>query len=466
MKNKILKIVFIILGILLIIPSIIYLIQNKTIIEFNTYYNFFLNDDINKNISTSIYLVLFITMMFIYVKILKQRDIFKNIRQIMKYVFLISIIFVIMIPWTSSDIFYYMGVGELDSQYGQNPYYITMKEYYNQENLNDTILEKGANSYWGNTTVVYGPIAQLIFKIFSAISFKNIDICLFVFKLLNLIIHLANCYLIYKLTNKKFTIIYGLNPFVLLEFIGNVHNDIIVVFFVLLAIYFLKNKKLILSIASLALATGIKYFTILLLPFVILYHFRNEKKIGKRIVNCIKYSLLFFGIFILEYALYLRDFQIFTAVLVQTEKYAKSLHSVLLQIDLELMLIIKFSLQIIFFMYYCKICIDLLVEKNIKFYKIIKNYNISLILFLLILTNFHQWYLIWLFATIMWQKSNMIRNIIGLTAITEIANSIYMFKAEAFIYDRHFFGISLVLFLIWVIVINKKRLKITGGNNG
>ena len=34
-----------------------------------------------------------------------------------------------MLPWTSSDIFYYMGVGELDSVYKQNPYYISMQEY-------------------------------------------------------------------------------------------------------------------------------------------------------------------------------------------------------------------------------------------------------------------------------------------------------------------------------------------------
>lgn len=468
MKNKILKIVFVILGVLLTIPSITYLTQNRTVMEFDTYFNFFLNENTNKTIATIIYLLIFIAIMFVYINIIKRKEMFKNIKQILKYVLLVSAIFVIMLPWTSSDIFYYMGVGELDSQYGQNPYYITMEEYYNdnQENIDNAIFEKGANNYWANTTVVYGPIAQLIFKTCSALSFNNVDICLFIFKLLNLVIHLANCYLIYKVTNKKFAVIYGLNPFVLIEFIGNVHNDIIVVFFILLAIYFLENKKLILSIISLALATGIKYFTILLLPFVILYHFRNEKNIGKRFGNCVKYGLIFLGIFILEYAVYLRDFQVFTAMLVQTERYAKSLQSVLSQINTDLMLTIKFSLQIIFFMYYCKICIDLLVEKNIKFYKIIKNYNIALILFLLILTNFQQWYLIWLFSTMMWQKPNMIRNIIGLTAVTEIANSIYMFKSEWYIYDMYFFGSIVVLFFIWQIVTNKKRPKLTGGNNG
>ena len=57
---------------------------------------------------------------------------FDNIKEVLKYVIVISIIFAFMLPWTSSDIFYYMGVGELDAIYKQNPYYTTMKEYYEQ----------------------------------------------------------------------------------------------------------------------------------------------------------------------------------------------------------------------------------------------------------------------------------------------------------------------------------------------
>lgn len=460
MKNKVMKVLFIILGILLITPSIIYLIQNKTVMGFNTYFNFVINTTANKTISTLMYIAIYLAITILYIKIIGQKEIFKNINQILKYVFLISIIFVIMLPWTSSDIFYYMGVGELDSQYNQNPYYVTMEQYYeaNEENIDDEILEQGANNFWANTTVVYGPIAQLIFKICTSISFKNIDMCLLIFKLLNVVIHLANCYLIYKLSNRKFAVIYGLNPFVLMEFIGNVHNDIIVVFFILLTIYFLKSKKLVLSITSLAFATGIKYFTILLLPIVILYHFRSEEKLGKRFLKCIKYGILFLIIFILEYALYFRDFQVLTAMLVQTERYSKSIYSVIIQENQQLMYIVKNILIIVFVGFYLKFCIDLITERKIKLYKILRKYNTALILFLLILTNFQQWYLIWLFATMMWQNSNMIKNIIGLTAATEIANSIYMFKTESFIYDIYFVGIIICLFVMWQVITNKHQI--------
>lgn len=246
MKNKILKVSFIVINILLIIPSIIYLIQKGTIFGFNTYYNFFINTQTNKTTSSIIYLAIFLSIFGLYLMILKRRNMFKNIKQILIFVTIVSSIYILMLPWTSSDIFYYMGVGELDGVYHQNPYYVTMEEYYgqNKENIDDEILEQGANNFWAPTTVVYGPIAQLIFKTCSMMSFKNINVSILVYKILNIIVHIFNCYFIYKLTHRKlFSLLYGLNPYILLEFIGQVHNDVILVFFVSLSLYFLIKKK-------------------------------------------------------------------------------------------------------------------------------------------------------------------------------------------------------------------------------
>lgn len=465
MKNKILKMVYIILSVFLVIPSIIYLIQNKTVMGFNTYYNFFINTNSNKIVSTLIYLAIYMTIIIMYLIIIKKKDIFKNIKQILIFTTIIGVIFIVMLPWTSSDIFYYMGVGELDGIYHQNPYYVTMKEYYNQnqQDINDEILEQGANNFWAKTTVVYGPIAQLIFKTCSSISLKNIDISLFIYKIVNLIIHIANCYLIYKLTNKKiFSIIYGLNPYILLEFIGNVHNDIIVVFFVLISLYFIiKKKNILLSIIFLALATGIKYYTILLLPVIVLYHFKNEEKLWKRILRCIQYGIIFIAIFGLEYVIYFKDINILFAMLPQTDRYSKSIYSALSQININLMQIIRGSMITCFIYFVITYCFDFLIfPKDNKITQMLRKYNIILMLFILILTNCHQWYLIWLFATIMWQKPNMIRNIIGVSAITEIANTIYMFKVESYIYDLYYVGIITVLSIMWIIANQKSHQKL------
>lgn len=463
MKNKFIKISFVILSILLVIPSVIYLIQNKTIMNFNIYFNFFLNNNISKVLSTSVFLILFILLIILYFVITKSKC-FKDIKSILIFITIIGIIFTIMLPWTSSDIFYYMGVGELDARYNQNPYYVTMREYYsqNEQNIDDDILFQGATNYWGNTTVVYGPIAQFFFKFCSFLSMKNITLALFIFKSLNLVIHIINSYLLYRISGKKtFAVLYGLNPFILIEAIGNVHNDIIVAFFVLLSIYFLlKGKNLLFSIISLALATGIKYFTILLLPVVILYYFRKEKRLSIRFLRCIEYGIIFLVVVVIEYIFYFNDYQILLAMMVQTSRYAKSIYAVLLQLDSSLFTQIRSFIIMIFIVYYIVFCINLLTEKNIKFYKAIRKYNIVIILFLLILTNFQQWYLIWLFATILWQTPNTIKNIVGLSLCTEFSNSIYMFLYESYKFDKYFVVLNILLFIIWQIISNKENIKL------
>lgn len=473
------KILFVILSILFIIPSIIYLIKNGTVLGFENYYNFFIDDGKNKLLSTIVYLTIFLSLSAIYLYFINKKDSFKNIKQLLIYVAGVSAIILVMLPWHSSDIFYYMGVGELNSVYGQNPYYETIKNYgkQNQEVLEkDTIMKQGYINYWANTTVVYGPIAQLVFSSITKISFKNVDFCIFLFKLLNVIIHILNCYLIYKITKKlKFSIIYGLNPYVLMEFLGMVHNDIIIVFFILLAFYFLLKKKQVLPcVTFLAIATGIKYFTILLLPVAILYHFRNEENILKRLLRCLQYGLIFVCIIMIEYLMYIKDTTIFTAMMVQTDRYCKSIYSAIYAWGVNNNKLIfnifgktyligdickytRNTMLGIFAVLYIKFCIDLLLTRKIKAQKTLRIYSFCLLLFIMSLSNFQQWYLLWLFATIPWQKPNMIRNIIGISLASEIGNTIYMFKVESFKYDVFFLFITAIVFIIWKVCTNKSK---------
>ncbi|MBR0427994.1 MAG: hypothetical protein IJK18_07345 [Clostridia bacterium] len=479
------KTLFVIITIIFIIPSLIYVLKNGTILGFNNYYKFFINDGKNKAFSTIVYLCIFIILSALYLYFVNKKGVFKNIKQLLKYVAGVSAIFLAMLPWHSSDIFYYMGVGELHSIYGQNPYYKTIKQYINENpavTQNDTIMKQGSLNYWSNTTVVYGPVAQTIFSLFTKISLKNIDVCLLIFKLINLIVHLLNCYLIYKITKKlKFSVIYGLNPYILMEFIGMVHNDIIVVFLVLLSIYFLvKRKQILPSVVFLAIATGIKYFTILLLPIVVLYHYREEKKILKRILKCIKYGLIFLAIILIEYAFYYRDMSIFTAMLVQNEKFSKSIYSGIVGLGVlnntktinlfgkivrlrELATIIRQTIFIIFVFTYVKLCIGLLIKKDTKLNNVLRKYNTELIIFMLSLGTFQQWYLVWLFATLPWQKSKMIKSTIIVALSSEIANTIYMIKTESYKYDAFFIVITIILFIIWKtcekVIIDKRLVK-------
>jgi len=467
------KILFIILSILLVIPSLKYFLKNGTILNYNKYFIFFINDGNNKVLSTIVYLCIFVLLSAIYIYFINKKEFFKSIKDLLKYVAIASTIFIAMLPWLSSDIFYYMGVGELHSVYGQNPYYKTIKQYVKENpevTKNDTIMKQASQNYWSKATVVYGPVAQLIFSIFTKISFKNIDICLALFKLVNVIIHLLNVWLIYKITKKlRFSIIYGLNPYILMEFIGMVHNDIIVVFFVLLSLHFLlKRKQILPSVLFLAIATGIKYFTILLLPIIILYHYRDEKNFLKKIFQCIKYGLVFFIVMLVEYAFFYRDLSVFTAMMVQNVKFSKSIYSGIagwgelnkindiniLGINIGLLELATLLREIVFYVFvltYIKYCIDLLLLKEIRISKILRKYNTELILFMLSLGTFQQWYLTWMFATLLWQKSKMIKSIIIVALASEIGNTVYMFNTENYLYDAFFIFITAMLLFTWII---------------
>lgn len=464
--TKIIKPIFIILLIISTIPSIIYLIQNKTILNFDKYFTILFNDT-DKLEQTLIYIIVLAIITTLYVLILKNRDkIFKNIKQVYIFIAISATICIFIIPFISSDIFYYLGIGRLDAKYGQNPYYTTITEFVENEDNekyleNDTTLAAGYSNPWSDTTVVYGPIWTLICKIVAGMSFGNIDIGMLLFKILGVLAHILNCYIIYKLTKKKiFVLLYGLNPFILLEGIVNVHNDMYIITFVLASIYFLLKKKNILaSIIFLALATAIKYFTILLLPFIIIYHFRDKKPL-ERFKNCIIYGIIFILIMIIPYLLYIQDWTVLMGIFTQQEKFAKNFYIILMEYFPtipNLVTTVNKTLLGAFVIIYLFTCITLINKRKIKFGKEIRKCEYFLIAFLfLLITNFQTWYIMWLFPLLMWQKAKDIKLITQISIISQFANSVFMINGEGWQNGTPFTFFMLLGFCVCLLIQGKK----------
>ena len=163
-NSYIIKSLFIISCILFVLPSLIYLFNNKTIYGFDKWFCFFMNDS-NRNFQTMIYILILTIMTVLYFIIIKKNnEFFKGIKDILIYVLIASCVFIFSINFTSSDVFYYLGIGRLDSKYGQNPYYTTIKEYVDSNSVDesDTVLMQGYLNDWADTTVVYGSIWTLI----------------------------------------------------------------------------------------------------------------------------------------------------------------------------------------------------------------------------------------------------------------------------------------------------------------
>ena len=421
-ESIILKILFILASVMFVVPSIIYYINDKTVFQFDQWFKFLLNNT-DRFEQTIIYLIVLTILTILYIVLIKNRKkVFKNTKRMFIFIAIIAVIFVAVIPFTCSDVFYYLGIGRINSEYRQNPYYTTIKDFVDagdnsQYLVQDSVLAQGYINDWADSTVVYGPIWTLICNIVAGLSFGNIDIGLLVFKLINVIVHIFNCYLIYKITNKKiFALIYGLNPFVLIEGIACVHNDMFVVLFILLTLYFLlKRKNLIVSLVFLALATTIKYFPILLLPFIIIYYFRKEKPL-KRFGKCIQYGLIFIVFMLIPYLLYIRDIEVFAGIFTQQEKLAKSIYIIVTEYFGSIPDVVNQLKKLLlgaFVIIYVAVCIVLLNKKEVSFRNQMRKYEYFLVAFLfLLITNFQPWYILWLFPCMMWQKSEDINTII------------------------------------------------------
>lgn len=463
-----LKASFIISVIIFAIPSIKYYLQHRTIYKFEEWFKYLLKDT-DRLEQTIIYIIILISMTLIYFLIIKNRNkIFKNNKRMYIYIAIISIIFIVVIPFTCSDVFYYLGVGRINSEYNQNPYYTTIKEFVEQQGNEkyiekDTVLAQGYINDWANSTVVYGPIWTLICRIVASMSLGNIDFGLFIFKLINVIVHLLNCYLIYKLSNKKiFTLLYGLNPFILIEGIACVHNDMFVILFTLASFYFLlKRKNILISLVFLALATSIKYFTILILPFIVIYYVREYKPL-KRFSSCILYGGLFAFILGITYLLYIKDLEVFSGLFIQQTKLAKSFYIILTEyfttpegIAEKLN---KLLLEIFVIIYFFT-CITIINKKEIKFSKEIQKANYFIIAFLfLLITNFQPWYIMWLFPCLIWQKSEDIKLIIQVSLISQFANSVFLINGEGWKNGTPF-SYFMVLGTLIVVIYNTRKPK-------
>lgn len=429
MKNKkwVLTL-FIAVVICFAMPSIIYLAKNQSIYNFIYQWTFIFK--IPKTISakwinTICFIGLMSIMFILYMLVVKHcNKIFENKKQLIIAICIISVLFALIIPYTSTDVYSYIANGWSDSHYHENPYYKSVGQVGDKYQTRDQMQNKIANC-WRYETVVYGPLWTLICKLLTSISFGNIDVALAIFKGTNLIVHLINCLLIWKITHKKkFVLIYGANPAILFEALSNVHNDIFIVLFILLAVYFAtKKKNLILSVAFVAMATAIKYLGILILPFIILYYVR-EKSIPEKIKYCILYGLEFIVILAGFYAIYVRDLNIFAGLFIQQAKYNRSIMLVFYYLlGTDAMKIFKIVLLVIFAEIYISTVIKLIINDEKKsFSKYIRQYNSLLYIFTFILiTNFNSWYILWLFPTIMFLNGKNIRLIINLSYAVEVS---------------------------------------------
>ena len=137
-KSKILLYLMIAIAITLCVPSMIYLFNNKTINGFQEYYTFTLQPFKNMEEGLKgglIFICLLMLFSILYLLIVKKENkIFKDKKKALFFIMIISFIFMLILPFLSSDVYYYIGEGWLEAKYKQNPYYTTVLDLQRQRN--------------------------------------------------------------------------------------------------------------------------------------------------------------------------------------------------------------------------------------------------------------------------------------------------------------------------------------------
>lgn len=237
----------------------------------------------NRPLSTIFYVLLLLSLYFLYgYSILLISHRYLSLKQVVTLIILGVVILFFSYPAFSHDIFNYLFDARIVTKYYANPYVHSALDY-----PNDLWIRF---MHWTHRTYPYGPIWLLITLPFSHLGFGKFVLTLVNFKLMFILFHIGNIFLIYrilkKLTSPNNTLIgityYSLNPLIAIESVLSPHNEVVMLFFFLLAVYLIISKiQYWLIIIILILSAGIKFITFSLLPIFLIY----KKLINKWKIN-------------------------------------------------------------------------------------------------------------------------------------------------------------------------------------
>lgn len=217
-----------------------------------------------KTYTALIYFILITVLFSSFIFIINHKNIYKL--PIKKLIVLSIVILFLAFPaLLSYDIFNYITTAKVTFFYLENPYIIFPNEF-----VGDSYLEFTRAT---NKTALYGPVWIGLSSIPHILGLGNFLITLFSFKAFIVAFYIGTVFLISRL-DKKAVIFFALNPLVVIEVLVSSHNDIVMMFFAILAFYLIKKRKLV-SIFSIIGSIFIKFATIFLIPVYILSFFNK-----------------------------------------------------------------------------------------------------------------------------------------------------------------------------------------------
>ncbi|MGD0612374.1 MAG: hypothetical protein ABSB41_12750 [Anaerolineales bacterium] len=168
-------------------------------------------------------------------------------------------------PIGAADVFDYIMRGRITAIYGGNPFVLTPR-YFPLDPFRHYVG-------WVDTTSTYGPLWELMAAAISRLAGNGILANVLGFKLLALIFYSGSTALVALILNRvaperalQGVVLFAWNPLTLYDSLGNAHNDIVMIFFILLGVYAILRGHFSWTMLALTAGALVKIVPVILLP--------------------------------------------------------------------------------------------------------------------------------------------------------------------------------------------------------
>jgi hypothetical protein len=242
-------------------------------------------------------------------------------------IFALTMLFVY--PFTAIDIYAYIVSNLILVQYHMNPMLVAPAHF-----PNDPLMHMSGG--WIGAPAPYGPLDLLIAATPTFLVGRNLLVNVILLKGLFSGMILLEAFLAYKILShmKPRIAISGAlfvawNPFMLIEYSANGHNDIMMMLFALLAIYALVKEKPALALFLITASALVKYAIVLLIPLFLIYGFTHQPTAKRRWHYLLVGGLSALALVIVLYAPFWQGWQTISGTLTQDQRYMSSFSTLL-----------------------------------------------------------------------------------------------------------------------------------------
>lgn len=239
------------------------------------------------SIPTILFAVVSLTAFVLYFISLKHKI---NLQKTIIFAFIFQAIALLSFPILSTDIFSYIMSHRVTTVHEENIWHVKPAAFPDDQ--------FAVMADWKDTTSVYGAMHYLLYLGPSLIGQNDLTTLVLLFKLISVLFGFGLMYVFYKLL-----VFYEFkdpavwirflfwNPLFIVEIFGSGHNDVMMLFFALLAWYMYVRNYWVASGVTLALAVQIK-----LIPLVLFFYSLLRLVKNKQLKPGFVYALGFFGV--------------------------------------------------------------------------------------------------------------------------------------------------------------------------